>query len=342
MFDNPWTVGITASEFVENPLNPKVILSMFAHAGIFHILGNMLFLYKYGDNVEAAMGRLRYLLFYLACCYVAVAAQMLFASATGLPRQMLAPMVGASGAISGVLGAYIYLWPGSSTYRCFCIRYACYCRKMAARYDIAIWAGFQFLLPLLEPSVAVFAHTGGLIAGVALAPLFAKRENVERLREDIREGKFRGLQPEGDEVIIKGWDGVVKAVLAAVVFVVLIIAILGVKSHTWQVYSVKFKSSGYVEEAVKPGPPRPMTVEKVVVYSESCYPMTQLPTCTFQNGQVYCSSIIIPGCPVVDRYILVRHGPATNAGVVASIAALAAISLQLARAVRTQREWEIL
>ncbi|MEM4438460.1 MAG: rhomboid family intramembrane serine protease, partial [Pyrobaculum sp.] len=213
---------------------------------------------------------------------------------------------------------------------------------MAARYDIAIWAGFQFLLPLLEPSVAVFAHTGGLIAGVALAPLFAKRENVERLREDIREGKFRGLQPEGDEVIIKGWDGVVKAVLAAVVFVVLIIAILGVKSHTWQVYSVKFKSSGYVEEAVKPGPPRPMTVEKVVVYSESCYPMTQLPTCTFQNGQVYCSSIIIPGCPVVDRYILVRHGPATNAGVVASIAALAAISLQLARAVRTQREWEIL
>ncbi|AET33904.1 rhomboid family intramembrane serine protease [Pyrobaculum ferrireducens] len=306
MFENPWAVGVTASEFVENPLNPKVILSMFAHAGVLHILGNMLFLYKYGDNVEAAMGRLRYLVFYMACGYVAVAAQVLFASAVGTPRYMLAPMMGASGAISGVLGAYIYLWPGSTTYRCFCIRFSCYCMKMSARYDIAIWAGFQFLLPLIEPSVAVFAHMGGFVAGIAMAPIFAKREKVERLREEIKNGMYRGPPPREHELAERGWDGVVKWVVGAVAAAVLITAVIGIKSHMWVVYTVKLEPWGFAGEEARPGSPQPLTVLK--------------------SG----------------HHVLVAHGPASNAGVAVSVAIIAASLLLLVRALEKQVDWEIL
>ena len=78
---------------------------MFSHGGIFHLLGNMLFLYLYGDNVEEAMGKLWYLLFYLSCGLLAAFAQALIS-----PESQI-PMVGASGAISGVIGSYLLLYP---------------------------------------------------------------------------------------------------------------------------------------------------------------------------------------------------------------------------------------
>ena len=82
-----------------------IITSMFSHGGIFHLLGNVLFLYLYGDNVEEAMGKLWYLLFYLSCGLLAALAQALTSPDSGVP------MVGASGAISGVIASYLLLYP---------------------------------------------------------------------------------------------------------------------------------------------------------------------------------------------------------------------------------------
>ena len=82
-----------------------VLTSMFSHGGIFHLLGNMLFLYLYGDNVEEAMGKLWYFLFYLSCGLLAA-----FAQALSSPDSTI-PMVGASGAISGVIASYLLLYP---------------------------------------------------------------------------------------------------------------------------------------------------------------------------------------------------------------------------------------
>ncbi|MEM0276814.1 MULTISPECIES: rhomboid family intramembrane serine protease [Pyrobaculum] len=320
MSNDPWSVGLTASEFIENPLAPKVLLSMFAHAGIIHLLGNMAYLYKHGDNVEAAMGRLRYLVFYLICGYAAVASQVLYSSAVGTPRVMLAPMVGASGAISGVLGAYLYLWPGASTYRCFCFRFSCYCMRLTARRDIAIWLGFQFVLPVLEPSVAVFAHLGGLVAGIALAPIIAKRENVARLRQMVKQGEYRGPPPDEYEVLVTGWDGVVKVVVALAVIAVVAVAALGVKGHMWHVYTVKYRLDGGVEELVETGLPQPLKVERVIT---GCLPVGV-------------------SCFPVDGYLLVSHGPASNIGILLSVGLIGALLLLLYDAVKSQREWEVL
>lgn len=306
LYGNPWRVGLTASEFIENPLTPKVFLAMFAHAGISHLLGNMFYLYKHGDNVEAAMGSLRYLVFYLICGYAAVAAQVLYSSAVGTPRLLLTPMVGASGAISGVLGAYLYLWPGASTYRCFCLQYTCYCVRLTARHDLSIWLAFQFLLIFVESSVAVFAHFGGLVAGIALAPIFAKWEYVERLRTEIERGEYQGLQPEEEEIKKRGWDVVVKIIVALVVLSVAVVTVLGFKGHAWHVYTLKLKPRGVVEELVTIGPPQPLRVE------------------------------------IVDSSIIVSHGPAGYAGILVSVALMMAILASIYYAAKLQKEWEVL
>jgi membrane associated rhomboid family serine protease len=154
-----------------------LITSMFMHGGLAHIGGNMLFLWIFGDNIEDKLGHLRYLVFYLVCGILAslshVFATALFAG--GNESSMLVPSLGASGAISGVLGAYILLYPKR---RVTVILFR-FLTDVPAYVAIGIWFAFQLISGLgmlgggaQQGGVAYAAHVGGFIAGVVLIKVF--------------------------------------------------------------------------------------------------------------------------------------------------------------------------
>jgi membrane associated rhomboid family serine protease len=151
---------------------------MFMHGGLAHIGGNMLFLWIFGDNIEDKLGHLRYLVFYLVCGILAslshVFATALFAG--GNESSMLVPSLGASGAISGVLGAYILLHPKR---RVTVILFR-FLTDVPAYVAIGIWFVFQLISGLgmlgggsQQGGVAYAAHVGGFIAGLVLIKVFA-------------------------------------------------------------------------------------------------------------------------------------------------------------------------
>ena len=146
--------------------------SMFMHGGWMHLLGNMLFLWIFGDNVEHAMGSLRFLVFYLVCGIAATLAHIL----TGPSSEI--PSLGASGAISGVLGAYIVLFPKQRV-RVLVGRMV---TQMPALAVIGMWIVLQFINGIGQMAqtaetggVAYAAHVGGFVAGLALVWVFRKR-----------------------------------------------------------------------------------------------------------------------------------------------------------------------
>jgi rhomboid family protein len=150
-----------------------LITSMFMHGGWAHILGNMLYLWIFGDNVEDRMGHARYLVFYLLCGVLASLAHVFSTVAFG--QNQIVPSLGASGAISGVLGAYILLFPNRKVHA-FVFRLFTTIPAWAA---IGIWFVFQVISgsALLgkgsaEGGVAYAAHIGGFIAGLALVKVF--------------------------------------------------------------------------------------------------------------------------------------------------------------------------
>ena len=150
-----------------------IFSSMFSHGGIFHLLGNMLFLYLYGDNVEEAMGKLWYLLFYLSCGLLAAFAQALIS-----PESQI-PMVGASGAISGVIGSYLLLYPRANV-RVFYWFFLFVGTLMVPAYLVlGLWLAQQMLAfpesMKAAGGVAVAAHLGGFVAGFVLTPLLRKK-----------------------------------------------------------------------------------------------------------------------------------------------------------------------
>jgi len=153
-----------------------LIFSMFMHGGLAHIAGNMLFLWIFGDNVEHSMGHVRYLLFYLVCGVVASLAHVFttFMFATD-PSSLLIPSLGASGAISGVLGGYIVLHPKR---RVTVILFR-FLTDVPAYVAIGIWFAFQLVSGLgilgggsQQGGVAYAAHIGGFVAGLVLVKLF--------------------------------------------------------------------------------------------------------------------------------------------------------------------------
>jgi membrane associated rhomboid family serine protease len=155
-----------------NILTP--LISMFLHGGWMHLLGNMLYLAVFGRNVEDSMGRGRFLAFYLICGLVAAATHIAFNATSPVPT------VGASGAISGVLGAFLVLYP-RTTVRMFVFIFVV---RIRAWLVLVYWFALQALGGLSElneinPSVsggtAVWAHVGGFLAGVALARLFVNQ-----------------------------------------------------------------------------------------------------------------------------------------------------------------------
>lgn len=150
--------------------------SMFMHGGIAHIGGNMLFLWIFGDNVEDRLGHFRYVVFYLVCGVIASLAHV-FATAAFAADQssLMVPSLGASGAISGVLGAYLVLHP---TRRVTVILFR-FLTDVPAYVAIGIWFAFQLISGLgilgggsQQGGVAYAAHVGGFVAGLALIKVF--------------------------------------------------------------------------------------------------------------------------------------------------------------------------
>jgi membrane associated rhomboid family serine protease len=145
--------------------------SMFLHGGWMHILGNMWFLWLFGNNVEDRMGKPKFLLFYLLCGLGAAAAQI----ATG-PNSPI-PMVGASGAIAGVLGGYLVLFPGSRV-TCVTLIFILTTVTLPAWIVLGLWFVIEFARGLMSAGgtgggVAYAAHVGGFLCGLALVRLFA-------------------------------------------------------------------------------------------------------------------------------------------------------------------------
>jgi membrane associated rhomboid family serine protease len=154
-----------------NLLTP--ITSMFLHGGWGHIAGNALYLWVFGNNVEDSMGRFRFVVFYLLCGLAAAAAQVLMTPSSPVP------MVGASGAISGVMGAYLLLYPRVRVNVFFP---PLFIFPVPAYLVLLLWIGTQFVAGLFGSAgaegagVAFWAHIGGFLAGVVLVKVFENRD----------------------------------------------------------------------------------------------------------------------------------------------------------------------
>ena len=154
-----------------------LIFSMFMHGGIAHIGGNMLFLWIFGDNIEDRMGHLRYLIFYLVCGVLASLAHVFVTAMFATdPGSLLIPSLGASGAISGVLGGYLLLYPKR---RVTVILFR-FLTDVPAYVAIGIWFAFQLISGLgilgggsQQGGVAYAAHVGGFVAGLLLVKVFS-------------------------------------------------------------------------------------------------------------------------------------------------------------------------
>lgn len=156
----------------------SALASMFMHANWLHLGSNMWFLWVFGDNVEDRLGSLRYLLFYLLCGFLAtgahVAITLLGASVTG-PENLAIPMVGASGAIAGVMGAYLKLFPESRILALVPFFFL-FLTEIPAFVFIVVWFVLQLLMGLANlgggPGVAFWAHVGGFVAGMLMVAWF--------------------------------------------------------------------------------------------------------------------------------------------------------------------------
>jgi membrane associated rhomboid family serine protease len=165
-----------------------VLTSMFLHGGWFHLIGNMWFLWVFGNNVEDSMGHLRFTIFYLLSGALAALAQIFVSPGSAVP------MVGASGAISGIMGAYLVLYPRVRVHLLVWFGFWVTTVAVPAYLMLAYWAVLQLLgsLPALgeAPSqgggVAFMAHFGGFVAGAALIKVFARADLVEEHRRQIR------------------------------------------------------------------------------------------------------------------------------------------------------------
>ncbi len=150
-----------------------IFSSMFLHGGWMHLIGNMLYLWVFGNNVEDAMGHKRFILFYLSCGMLAALTQAV------LNPDSEIPMIGASGAISGVLGAYVLLHPYARILVVIPIGILIYTPWIAAYWVLGFWFVLQLINSLISASdtggVAYGAHLGGFVAGMLLIPFFKYR-----------------------------------------------------------------------------------------------------------------------------------------------------------------------
>lgn len=165
--------GSLPPELTVVPPYMTALTSMFMHGGWMHLIGNMLYLWIFGDNVEDSMGHGRFIVFYLLCGLAAVLAQALPEPGSTIP------MVGASGAISGVLGAYLLLYPHARVLVLIPFGFILHTVRIPAGIVLLLWFGLQLFSQLATPAgqggVAFRAHIGGFIAGMLLIPFFKRK-----------------------------------------------------------------------------------------------------------------------------------------------------------------------
>jgi hypothetical protein len=159
------------------------VTSMFMHGSWDHLIGNMLFLWIFGNNVEDAMGRVRFVLFYLLGGFAATALQTFITLQYGTEQEATIPNLGASGAVSAVLGAYFLLLPGASV---LTLIFFWLLREIRAFWFLGIWFLFQLWegnYALTHPQegggVAFFAHVGGFVFGLLTVYVFAARKPLK-------------------------------------------------------------------------------------------------------------------------------------------------------------------
>ena len=188
-------LGMVPAEVVTGNKLYTLLTSMFLHAGFAHIFGNMLYLFVFGDNVESAMGRTRYTLFYLlsglgatvfhiAALTVVTPGRVAAAYAAYGVNPWLVPAVGASGAISGVLAAYLLAFPSTELRMIFFVGPFPVAARMPAGVYILLWFVFQAFYAVLSfgqallTGVAFWAHVGGFLTGLALTPFMIDRSRL--------------------------------------------------------------------------------------------------------------------------------------------------------------------
>jgi len=174
------------------PRYATLLTSMFTHGGWLHLIGNMVFLWVFGNNIEDVMGHGRFILFYLLCGIAAAGAQMVISPSS------IVPMVGASGAISGVLGAYLLLYPRVRVHTLLFLGFYVTTVALPAYIMLGYWAVLQLLGGLVSLSgvergggVAFFAHIGGFVAGLILIRLFASDDALRRRPEPPAYYRYR-------------------------------------------------------------------------------------------------------------------------------------------------------
>ena len=160
--------GLIPAQLAEQPVAqyPHIFTAMFMHAGFMHLVGNMLYLWIFGNNIEDALGKLGFLLFYLVCGVLAAFGHIL----TDIHSPV--PMVGASGAIAGVLGAYMVLFPAARVKTLIFLGFFMTVARIPAWFLLGLWillqVGSSFSMPSDGGGVAWFAHIGGFFVGALL------------------------------------------------------------------------------------------------------------------------------------------------------------------------------
>lgn len=172
------------------PVIVTLLTSMFLHGGFLHVGANMLFLWVFGDNIEDVMGHVRFLLFYLLCGVAGGMTQIM------LDRDSTVPLVGASGAISGVMGAYLVLFPRGMVRVATLLIIIPLIFRLPAVIVIGFWFAIQALsgyaslgMDSVQGGTAFFAHIGGFVAGILLVWFFAD-SNAVRRQNAARRGRF--------------------------------------------------------------------------------------------------------------------------------------------------------
>lgn len=180
-----------------NTASPSVTLitSMFLHGGWMHLIGNMLFLWVFGNNIEDELGPIRFVIFYLLSGLAAGFLQM------GISPDSAIPMVGASGAVSGVLGAYLLLHPRVKILTLIFLGFFIMMRKITAAWFLGIWIAYQGLFAILDQGgvgggTAWWAHIGGFVAGVALLFVLRPRRTAALSRKMWKQSYYTKKLPK--------------------------------------------------------------------------------------------------------------------------------------------------
>lgn len=164
------------------PIHPAITLftSMFLHGGFFHIAGNMLYLWIFGNNIEDSLGHFRFLVFYLFSGIIAAYSHAITES------QSMIPMIGASGAVSGILGAYLLLFPHARVHTLLILGFFVQIVRIPAIFVIGFWIIIQLINGILsagllnQGGVAWFAHIGGFLAGILTIKLWLPRKKSKK------------------------------------------------------------------------------------------------------------------------------------------------------------------